>query len=99
MAASLHFHVGRRIRHCRWMQRMTQQELAGKLRISRQQIQQYEKGEMHLSADRICEIAAAMGEPVSFFFEGAEGHVPDKGVRWSHFVGQFGSEVKVYSGV
>lgn len=67
-------HVGKRIRHRRWMIGMTQQQLADKVGIKFQQIQKYETGMNRVSASRLWDIADALGVTISFFFEGlAEG--------------------------
>ena len=63
-------HVGKRIRHRRWLVGMTQQQLAEKVGIKFQQIQKYETGMNRVSASRLWDIAAALTVPVSFFFEG-----------------------------
>ncbi len=63
-------HVGKRIRHRRWMVGMTQQQLADKVGIKFQQIQKYETGMNRVSASRLWDIATALGVTVSFFFEG-----------------------------
>ena len=63
-------HVGKRIRHRRWMIGMTQQQLADKVGIKFQQIQKYETGMNRVSASRLWDIAAALDVPVSFLFEG-----------------------------
>lgn len=63
-------YVGQRMRHRRWMVGMTQQELAGRVGVKFQQIQKYEVGTNRVSASRLWNIAAALGVPVSFFFEG-----------------------------
>lgn len=65
-------HVGKRVRHRRWMVGMTQQQLAGKVGIKFQQIQKYETGMNRISASRLWDIAEALDVPVSFFFEGLE---------------------------
>lgn len=65
-------HVGKRIRHRRWMVGMTQQQLAEKVGIKFQQIQKYETGMNRVSASRLWDIAEALGVQVAFFFEGAE---------------------------
>ncbi|WP_417269991.1 helix-turn-helix domain-containing protein [Celeribacter sp.] len=65
-------HVGKRVRHRRWMVGMTQQQLAEKVGIKFQQIQKYETGMNRVSASRLWDIAEALGVPVSFFFEGAD---------------------------
>lgn len=63
-------HVGKRVRHRRWMVGMTQQQLAEKVGIKFQQIQKYETGMNRISASRLWDIAAALDAPISFFFEG-----------------------------
>lgn len=63
-------HVGKRIRHQRWLVGMTQQQLAEKVGIKFQQIQKYETGMNRVSASRLWDIAAVLDVPVSFFFEG-----------------------------
>jgi transcriptional regulator with XRE-family HTH domain len=63
-------HVGKRIRHRRWMVGMTQQQLADKVGIKFQQIQKYETGMNRVSASRLWDIADALGVQIAFFFEG-----------------------------
>jgi transcriptional regulator with XRE-family HTH domain len=63
-------HVGKRIRHRRWLLGMTQQQLAEQVGIKFQQIQKYETGANRVSASRLWDIADRLGVPVSFFFEG-----------------------------
>mgnify|MGYP001545707258 CR=1 FL=1 len=65
-------HVGKRVRHRRWMVGMTQQQLAERVGIKFQQIQKYETGMNRISASRLWDIANTLGVPVSFFFEGLE---------------------------
>lgn len=66
-------HVGKRIRHRRWMIGMTQQQLADKVGIKFQQIQKYETGMNRVSASRLWDISDALGVSISFFFEGLAG--------------------------
>ena len=63
-------HVGKRIRHRRWMVGMTQQQLADRVGIKFQQIQKYETGMNRVSASRLWDISEALGTSISFFFEG-----------------------------
>ena len=63
-------HVGKRVRHRRWLTGMTQQQLAEQVGIKFQQIQKYETGANRVSASRLWDIADALDVPVSFFFEG-----------------------------
>ena len=72
MKHNVDVHVGKRIRHRRWMIGMTQQQLAEKVGISFQQIQKYETGMNRVSASRLWDIAQAVEVPVSFFFEGLD---------------------------
>ena len=65
-------HVGKRVRHRRWMVGMTQQQLAEKVGIKFQQIQKYETGMNRVSASRLWDIAEALAVPVSYFFDGME---------------------------
>ncbi|GAA6202334.1 helix-turn-helix transcriptional regulator [Aquicoccus sp. SU-CL01552] len=65
-------HVGKRVRHRRWLVGMTQQQLAEQVGIKFQQIQKYETGANRISASRLWDIAEALEVPVSFFFEGLE---------------------------
>lgn len=65
-------HVGKRIRHRRWMTGTTQQQLAEQVGIKFQQIQKYETGMNRVSASRLWDISNALGVPVSFFFDGIE---------------------------
>ncbi len=70
-------HVGKRVRHRRWMVGMTQQQLAGKVGIKFQQIQKYETGMNRISASRLWDIAEALQVPVSFFFEGIDENIDE----------------------
>jgi transcriptional regulator with XRE-family HTH domain len=58
---------------------MTLQELGDSVGIKFQQIQKYESGANRISASRMWDIAAAMEVPVSFFFQGLDGQVPNMG--------------------
>ncbi len=66
-------HVGKRIRHRRWMIGMTQQQLAEQVGIKFQQIQKYETGMNRVSASRLWDIGETLSVPVGYFFEGVEG--------------------------
>lgn len=69
-------HVGKRVRHRRWMVGMTQQQLADKVGIKFQQIQKYETGMNRVSASRLWDISEALSVPISFFFEGLDSRSP-----------------------
>ena len=63
-------HVGKRVRHRRWLVGITQQQLAERVGIKFQQIQKYETGANRISASRLWDIANVLGAPVAYFFEG-----------------------------
>ena len=65
-------HVGKRIRHRRWLVGVTQQQLAEKVGIKFQQIQKYETGANRVSASRLWDIAESLEVDVSIFFAGME---------------------------
>ena len=72
-------HVGKQIRHRRWLTGMTQQQLAEAVGIKFQQIQKYEKGTNRVGASRLQAIASVLSAPVSYFFEGAPGEENEAG--------------------
>ncbi len=76
MKHTVDVHVGKRIRHRRWMNGTTQQQLAESVGIKFQQIQKYETGMNRVSASRLWDIARVLGVPVSFFFDGLEAEAP-----------------------
>ncbi|MDB4053346.1 helix-turn-helix domain-containing protein [Octadecabacter sp.] len=78
MKHAVDVHVGKRIRHRRWVSGTTQQQLADQVGIKFQQIQKYETGMNRVSASRLWDIAAALGVDVAFFFEGLEGNLIPK---------------------
>ncbi len=69
-------HVGERIRERRTLLGLTQEQLAGTLKISYQQVQKYETGANRVSAGRLFEIAQELDCPVAQFFEGLEADAP-----------------------
>jgi transcriptional regulator with XRE-family HTH domain len=75
MKHAVDVHVGKRVRHRRWMVGMTQQQLGEIVGIKFQQIQKYETGMNRISASRLWDIANALEVNISFFFEGYEGAV------------------------
>ena len=83
MAHPVDVHVGKRIRHRRWLVGMTQQQLAERVGIKFQQIQKYETGANRVSASRLWDIADALEVPVSFFFEGIESEAEQEAAQAS----------------
>ena len=72
MKNPIDLHIGQRLRHQRWLQGMTQQQLAQSVGIRFQQIQKYESGANRISASRLWDLARALDVPVSFFFVGLD---------------------------
>jgi transcriptional regulator with XRE-family HTH domain len=74
--------VGASIRAHRLMARMSQDGLAGRLGVTFQQIQKYEKGTNRVGAGRLPLIAEILNVPINAFFSGlaigASGAVPTK---------------------
>ncbi|MEZ5997780.1 MAG: helix-turn-helix domain-containing protein [Hyphomonas sp.] len=70
--------VGQRIRWRRRELGLTQEQLAELLNLTFQQVQKYEKGVNRVSAGRLFEIAAVMGAPIGYFYEGAEAELSDE---------------------
>src|SRR5689334_7953845 len=63
-------HVGARVRERRIMLGLTQQQLAGLIRVTYQQAHKYEKGINRISAGRLLTIARALGVEPGYFYEG-----------------------------
>jgi transcriptional regulator with XRE-family HTH domain len=68
--------MGRRIRQRRREIGISQTELAGKLGLSFQQMQKYEKGSNRVGASRLQQIAEMLGVDMPFFYDG-DGKHPD----------------------
>ena len=63
-------YVGKRIRHRRWMNGTTQQQLAENVGIKFQQIQKYEIGSNRIAASRLFELAQIFDLSPAYFFDG-----------------------------
>jgi transcriptional regulator with XRE-family HTH domain len=66
-------HVGKRLRGRRTVLGLSQEDVAGRLGITFQQVQKYEKGANGLSASRLQQLSKCLGVSVAYFFEGLEG--------------------------
>jgi transcriptional regulator with XRE-family HTH domain len=62
--------IGQKVRTRRMEVGFSQEALAESLGVTFQQVQKYEKGVNRISASRLFEMAAALGVPVSYFFDG-----------------------------
>ena len=61
--------IGERLREFRKRRALTQEQLAEKVGVTFQQIQQYENGSSRLNADRLQQIALALDIAVGSLFE------------------------------
>ena len=61
--------VGSRVRMRRLMLKLSQSGLAGRIGVTFQQVQKYEKGMNRIGASRLQQIADVLQVPVTFFFE------------------------------
>ncbi len=72
-------HVGAKLRQLRKSAGMSQSVLAGRLGLTFQQVQKYERGTNRVSASKLYETAAILGVPVADFFDGL---TPDNVVQF-----------------
>ncbi|MBD5391347.1 helix-turn-helix transcriptional regulator [bacterium] len=71
-------HIGQRLQLRRTMMGMSQKELAKKCGITFQQIQKYETAGNRISAARLFDLSTSLETPVSFFFSGLPGNLPEE---------------------
>jgi transcriptional regulator with XRE-family HTH domain len=69
-ADSIDKHVGTRLRVRRRMLGLSQTYVGDAIGVTFQQMQKYESGVNRISASRLHQVAAVLGVPVTFFFEG-----------------------------
>jgi transcriptional regulator with XRE-family HTH domain len=71
-------HIGQRLQLRRNMMGMSQKDLAKLCGVTFQQIQKYETAGNRISASRLFDISAALETPISFFFSGLPGNMPEE---------------------
>ena len=71
-------YIGQRLQLRRVMLGMSQKDLADACGISFQQIQKYEVADSRIAASRLFDISIATETPVSFFFRGLPGNIPEE---------------------
>ena len=71
-------HIGKRMQLRRTMMGMSLKDLGEICGVTFQQIQKYENADNRISASRLFEIGTALQTPVSFFFAGLPGNMPDE---------------------
>jgi transcriptional regulator with XRE-family HTH domain len=62
-------HVGKRIKLRRTLVHISQEQLAGDIGVTFQQVQKYESGHNRVSASRLFDISRVLNCPISYFFE------------------------------
>jgi len=72
-ASRVDLHIGRRLRQLRWMRGQSQQEIGASAGLGLDDIQSFEAGAHQIAVSSLSDLAASMGVPVSYFFEGLEG--------------------------
>lgn len=73
---ALDAYIGARVRMRRLMLNMSREALSGKLGVTFQQVQKYEKGLNRISASRLFELAQALRVPIGYFYDGLDGVEP-----------------------
>ncbi len=63
-------HVGAQLRRLRRIKRLSQSSLAGRLGVTFQQVQKYERGVNRVSASMLYRAAEILDVPVGYFFDG-----------------------------
>ena len=71
-------HIGRRMQMRRVMLGMSQKDLAKRCGVTFQQIQKYETAGNRVSAARLFDLSAALEAPISFFYAGLPGNIPEE---------------------
>lgn len=75
---SVDAHIGQRVQLRRTMMGLSQKDLAQICGVTFQQIQKYETAGNRISASRLFELSTALETPISFFFSGLPGNVPEE---------------------
>ena len=81
IATPIDEHIGQRIQLRRNMMGMSQKDLAKMCDVTFQQIQKYETAGNRISASRLFDLSLALETPVSFFFSGLPGNMPEETPR------------------
>lgn len=71
-------HIAHRMQLRRSMLGMSQKDLGDLCGVTCQQIQKYESATNRISASRLFQVGQALDTPVSFFFCGLPGNLPDE---------------------
>jgi DNA-binding transcriptional regulator YiaG len=64
---AIDMHVGKRVRLCRTLLGMSQEQFGAELNVTFQQVQKYERGANRISASRLWDISQILDVPISYF--------------------------------
>lgn len=78
ISSSIDEHIGQRVQLRRTMLGLSQKDLAQICGVTFQQIQKYETAGNRISASRLFDLSVALQTPVSFFFSGLPGNIPEE---------------------
>ncbi len=86
MPSSVDEHIGQRIHLRRNMMGLSQKDVAERCGVTFQQIQKYETAGNRISASRLFNVSMALETPISFFYAGLPGNMPEttKSTRAMH---------------
>src|SRR4051794_14986802 len=90
--------IGQKLRALRLDRGMSQSDLSGLIGVTFQQLQKYEKGVNRISAGRLMQIAAALGVPVTAFYDAAARYKSDRGLPYLNSAGAV-RLVRAYAGI
>ena len=91
-------HVGKKLKQKRLERGISQDDLAGSVNLTFQQVQKYEKGVNRVSASKLYDFAKFLKTDITYFFDGIEGYeTSDKNeIYYASDVSQtaFGDDIK-----
>ena len=90
-------HVGRKLKQKRIEKGISQDDLAGSVNLTFQQVQKYEKATNRISASKLYDFAKFLGIDIKYFFEGIDDYVtPEVKINYASDVNknEFGINVK-----
>ncbi|MSO14114.1 helix-turn-helix domain-containing protein [Candidatus Aquarickettsia rohweri] len=90
-------HVGKRLKQKRIEKGISQDDLAGSVNLTFQQVQKYEKATNRISASKLYDFAKFLGIDVKYFFEGIDDYVtPEVKINYASDVNKnsFGINIK-----
>jgi len=77
MSHPVDIHVGKKLKQIRTLRRLSQTDVAKRLKLSFQQIQKYEIGSNRVAASRLFELSQILEVTPAYFFEGLHDNTND----------------------